>query len=162
MTLCLLLVGPLGGSPPPCPSLTPSTAPSAYPHPLLPGSPLLPFMPLVPGLPGLPGGPVQQKPGADEGQAPWIFRHPSPRPPQARGPHLLGQGSQQCQAHPWHLGILPCRGTREDPSLQVVLQVTAARLVWSPESLVPTPQHVPLLSSGTGTSHHLICSLGQL
>lgn len=140
-------MGPLGGSPPPCISLTPSTPPTPYPHPLLPGSPLLPFTPSAPGLPGIPGGPVQQMPRWHEGWALWIFRHHSPCPAQHRGPHLLVQGNQCCQAHPWHLGILLRQESREDPSLQVVLQVTTARLGMVAREPGCPPINTPLFSA---------------
>lgn len=61
-TLCLLLVGPRGASPPPVHPGRPATLPTTFQHPLLPVSPLLPFMPAAPGSPGLPGSPRQQVP----------------------------------------------------------------------------------------------------
>lgn len=37
--------------------------------------------------------------------------------------HLLAQWHQHCQAHPWHLGILPHPAGLEDPLFHVVLKV---------------------------------------
>ena len=123
-TLCLLLVGLLGGSPPLCPSWTPSnsTCPPAHalcylcPPCFLSHLRLLDFRASLMVL-------DNRCHGGCKVWAGWTFRHHSPLPPQDPGPHLLAQWDQRCQAHPWHPGIPQLLESPEDPSLQVVLKV---------------------------------------